>query len=77
MRQAVTVEELMRILNEAFRARGLECEVAGPVYRLKNPSPTGSNWSEPTIIRGPGVNLDAVAKVIHEIRRQYNLGEGD
>lgn len=74
MRQEVTVDELKRIFNEAFRARGLDCKVGGPVYRLKTPNPDGCNWSDPTIIRGPEVDFDAMAKVIADIRRMYNLG---
>jgi hypothetical protein len=79
MRQAVANEELLRLLNEALstEADTDDCRFDGPIYRLRDPDPTGTNWSDALQLwcseRPAEPSVSAARRAIAKVRTRYNL----
>jgi hypothetical protein len=79
MRQIVSREELLRLLNDALRNHpdgGPDCSFH-LLYQLKDPDEEGCNWTI-EILRGSGIPatecLKAAKDVVARLRKGYNLG---
>jgi hypothetical protein len=78
-RTAVSMDELIRLLNEELsnHRECSECRFVGPIRKAIDPYPDGGNWIRHVTVRGKPDNAEAcgaiAADVVVLIAAGYNL----
>lgn len=83
MKEYVKPSELLKLINSLIESDAdcQDCEVAGPVIRLKRPESDGANWSPDLIVRGHGTDpvpcSGPASEAIRQVRTKFAIRSED